>query len=100
MLKRSTAQTVATKEQTSHLEVLCKEMRATNEKIDVLWSLTARLGDIGLDLAAIAGSVKGVENRTHAVPSFVSSPNERVGGIGVIVGHKTDEIQRAEEEVT
>ena len=58
----------------------------------------AHLGDIERDLAIIVNTVKAVQNKTDVVSSLVSSLNERVANIGVIIGHKADEIRKAEEE--
>ena len=69
-----------------------------NEKVDALCSHTGRLGDIERDVAAIAGSVQGVAKKTDAVSSFVSSLNEHLDDIGLVVGHKASEIRKAEEE--
>ena len=91
------AHTLATKVHSSHLEVLCKEVQAMNEKKDVLCSHTAHLGDIDRDLKTIADTVKGVVNQTEVVSTFVSILHERVGDIGVIIGQKADEIRKAEE---
>ena len=89
---------MATKAQTNHLDVLCNEVRAMNAKRDVLCSHMAYLGDTEHDIATIANGVKGVENKTDVVSSFVSSLKERVEDIGVSIGHKADETRKAEEE--
>ena len=90
--------TVATNAQTSRLEALCKEVKPMKEKMDVLCSRTARHRDMERDFATISDCVDVVENKTEVVSWFVSSLNERVEDIGVVIGHKADEIRKVEEE--
>ena len=72
------AHTAATNAQTSLLEALCGEVKAMNEKMDVLCSRTDRLGHIEGGVAAISKSVQGVVDGTDPVSSFVTGLDECV----------------------
>ena len=65
-----------------------------SEKVDALCSHTGRLVNIEGDVAATAKSVQGVANRTDAVSSFVTSLNERLDDIRLVVEHKANEIRK------
>ena len=91
------ALTTATKAQTALLEALFHEVKTMSENVDRLCSHTGRLGHIEQDVAAIAKSIQGVAKGTDAVSSLVTSPNEHLDDIRLIVGHKVDEIRTAEE---
>lgn len=86
------------KVQTSQLEALCDQVKLMTEQRDVLCSHTGHLGDMNQNLITIANGVKGVENKTGVVSSFVSSTNEQVHRIGVIICHKAKMNLKAEEE--
>ena len=87
------AHTGATKEQTNLLEVLCSEMKTMNEKMDVLCSHSARLENIERDVATTANAVEAVKDKSEVVSSLASTLDERVGDIGLVVGHKASQIK-------
>ena len=94
------AYTQATNAQTALLEVLCGEVKLMNKKMDILCSHTGRLGHIERDVVAIAESVRVVANGTDAVSSFVTRLNEHLDDIQLVVGHKGNEIRKAERHQT
>ena len=91
-------QKAMTKAQTALLEALCSEVETANEKIDTLCSHTGPLWEIEGDVAAISKSVQGVANGTDTVSSFVSCLSKHLDDIRLVVGHKTSENRKAEEE--
>ena len=92
------AHTEATNAQTALLEAVCGDVKVMSEKVDVLCSHTGRLGNIEGDVAAIAGSVQGIANGMDAVSSFISGLNGHLDDIQLVVGHKANEIRKAEDE--
>ena len=92
------AHTAATTAQTALLGALCGDVKAMDEKLDVLCSHTGRLGHIEGDVAAISKSVQGVAKGPDAVSSFVTRLNEFLEDIRLVVEHSASEIRKAEEE--
>ena len=88
-----TEQKAMTKSQTAQPEVLCRDVKAMSEKVDVLCSHTGRLGIIKFDVAAIIRSVQGVANGTDTVSSFVSGLNKHLDDIRLVVEHKAGEVR-------
>ena len=88
----------ATNAQTALLSALCGDLKVMSEKVDSLCSHTGRLGNIERDVAAISKAVQGVAKKTDAVSSFISGLNQHLDDIRLVVGHKGNEIRKAEEE--
>ena len=83
---------------TALLGVLSGDVKAMNEKVDVLCSHSVRLGDIESDVAAISGTVQALV-KTVAVSSFVVlCLNEHLDDIRLVVEHKASEEKRQEEK--
>ena len=53
-------------------------MKATKENVDELFSHTSRLANIASDVAAITGSVQGVEKKADIVSPFVARLKEHL----------------------
>ena len=90
--------TSAAKAQTTRLHTLCNDAHSINEKMDVLCSQTAALENINRDVATITNSVRGVENNTDTISSFILSLNEGIDDIRLVFQHKANEIRKMEEE--
>ena len=87
-------QKAMTMAQTALLEALCHEVKAMNEKVDSLCSHTDRLANIERDIAAIAKSVQVVEKK-DTVSSFLSTLDEHLDDVRLVVEHKADEVRKA-----
>ena len=70
-----------------------------NEKVDDLCSHTDRHGHIEGYIAAITSTVQGIVKGADAVSSLVSGLNKHLDDIGLVVGHKAEEIRKAEEVI-
>ena len=87
----------ASNAQTALLDALCREVKSMNEKIGALCSHRSRLGHIEVDVAPISRSVQSVANGTVAVSCLVSSLNEHLDDIKLLVEHNANEIRKVEE---
>ena len=74
------------------------DVETANEKVDALCSHTGPLWEIEGDVAAISKSVQGVANGTDTVSSFVSCLSKHLDDIRLVVGHKANEIRKAESQ--
>ena len=90
------AHAAATKAQTSLLDALFSEAKKLKQKVDRLCLHAARFEKIEGDVTAITNSVQDIDNKTHAISSFVSSLSERVDGIGLVFEHKANETRKVE----
>ena len=81
VLVDATHEQKATNVQTALLEALSRDVKAMDERIDVLCSHAGRLGHIQRDVAVILKSVQGVANGTDAVSSFFTGLNEHLDSI-------------------
>ena len=91
------AHTEATNAQTALLGALCNEVKTMNERIDVLCLHTGRLRNIEGDVAAIAGTIRVVENKADAVTLDTSSLQRCVDDIRLVFTDKINEVRKADE---
>ena len=91
-------QKAVTKAQTALLEALSREVKAMSETFDALCEQRDGFGNIEGDVASIAGTVQAVEKKTDTVTSFVSSLNNHLDDIRLVVEQKANEVRKVQEE--
>ena len=82
------AHTASTDSQTRLVEGLCQEVKLMNEKVDLLCSHAVHLENIDGDVSSISNGANGVAEKINVVSSSVSSVNERVDDIRLVLDLK------------